>query len=332
MTDNRVLSTLVDSHISGKNKLLNGDFAISQRGTSITGIATDNTYTADRWYIERGGTYSYNQRTVGSFNPPPGFRNYAEYTCTGASSAFFALAQIIESTNCYALQGQIVTFSGYIRAGANTTGSKTFYISIQPSNSADTRANKYVQASAVVTANSGTSASDWTRFSLTTTIPSAALSVMAYVASGAQVQNDSFQVTGLQLELGSTATPFALATGNAASELAACQRYYFRNTGSGSNALVTDCGISYSATKSNVIIKYPVTMRTTPTAVDFSSLNITDLVNYNYSISGLTIDSINSNPSMALLDCTHGSGTTANRSAWARGSIANAYLGLSAEL
>ena len=52
--------------IAGKNKLINGDFVISQRGTTITGIASDNTYTADRWFIERGGTYSYNQRLIGS--------------------------------------------------------------------------------------------------------------------------------------------------------------------------------------------------------------------------------------------------------------------------
>jgi hypothetical protein len=74
--------------------------------------------------------------------------------------------------------------------------------------------------------------------------------------------SDYFQISQVQLEVGSKATPFQTATGTIQGELAACQRYCYVNVSS------TGLGIGEcrSATTGYVIFKLPQTMRVAPTA------------------------------------------------------------------
>ena len=50
MTQNRVISTLADSAIAGKNFIINGGFDFWQRGTTFTSPSSW-TYSADRWLV-----------------------------------------------------------------------------------------------------------------------------------------------------------------------------------------------------------------------------------------------------------------------------------------
>jgi hypothetical protein len=76
------------------------------------------------------------------------------------------------------------------------------------------------------------------------------------------IQNNTFQIWGVQIENGSTATAFQTATGTIQGELAACQRYYWNI--SGDNQYV-GVGYNQSTTEMNVGTVNPVPMRTNPT-------------------------------------------------------------------
>jgi hypothetical protein len=74
-------------------------------------------------------------------------------------------------------------------------------------------------------------------------------------------------VSKVQFNAG-TNTSWALATPTLQTELAACQRYYYRNTLPTATAVGTSLG--RSSTVSDSIAQFPVTMRTNPTAIEFS--------------------------------------------------------------
>jgi hypothetical protein len=83
---------------------------------------------------------------------------------------------------------------------------------------------------------------------------------------------DYFEITGVQLELGSTATTFSRAGGTIQGELAACQRYCFAVT-SGATDRTTSQGNYYNSTTFVSTVAYPVTMRTTPSATIVTAAN-----------------------------------------------------------
>jgi hypothetical protein len=73
-------------------------------------------------------------------------------------------------------------------------------------------------------------------------------------------------VSKVQFNAG-TNTSWALATPTLQTELAACQRYYYRNTLPTATAVGTSLG--RSSTVSDSIAQFPVTMRTNPSAIEF---------------------------------------------------------------
>ena len=78
--------------------------------------------------------------------------------------------------------------------------------------------------------------------------------------------NDAtFEITGVQLEVGSVATDFEHRS--FAQELALCQRYYFRFT---TSVAGTNVGMGYQMTSSaaKIVLPFPTSMRTRPTAVE----------------------------------------------------------------
>lgn len=81
MTGNLNVPSINSGPIVGRNKILNGDFSIWQRGTSLSA----GSYTADRWIIVGGsGTVSRQTFTPGS-SPVPGYEGqyYLNWTITG---------------------------------------------------------------------------------------------------------------------------------------------------------------------------------------------------------------------------------------------------------
>jgi hypothetical protein len=100
----------------------------------------------------------------------------------------------------------------------------------------------------------------------------------------------TFYITGVQLEVGSTATPFERRLYN--QELANCQRYYFKVGLVTDSALAT--GLSTSSSSTRVYMPFPVTMRTAPT-LSQNALWATDGANYNAVVSSIGTVNVNNN-------------------------------------
>ena len=96
-----------------KNRLINGDFRIWQRGTSSSSAG----YLADRWYHNSAGTYARSTDVPTS----QGFKYSLSNAVTTATSYGVAL-QRIESLNCYDLGGATVTLSFWMKTLTGSTG------------------------------------------------------------------------------------------------------------------------------------------------------------------------------------------------------------------
>lgn len=135
-----------------------------------------------------------------------------------------------------------------------------------------------------------------------------------------------------QMELGKVATPFEYRSYQ--QELALCQRYYYRKnmTQSGDRYCAA---FAYLSTTAEGIIQFPVSMRTRPTSVETTGTAS------NYSLINATGTGINctsvpiyytSNTEGMTLSCSVASGLVAGNATMLYSSVANTYLGFSAEL
>jgi hypothetical protein len=178
------------------------------------------------------------------------------------------------------------------------------------------------------------------RYSYTVAIPSVSgktigagsyLNILvARITSATNVDVDTW---GVQIESGSVATAFQTATGTLQGELAACQRYYLRITPVTALGRL-GVGNVTSSTGAEISFTFPVTMRTSPTALEQSG-TATD-----YSVrSGSTnttcsaVPAFNvAEPSQAFVNFTVASGLTTGQAAIYRNPNTAGYLGWSAEL
>ena len=345
----------VPSFFAGKNAIINGDFNINQRSFSST--TTDSAYGFDRTLLSYSGgtcTYSAQTFTLGAA-PVAGYEsaNFARLVSASQSTSghFAALAQKIESVRSFA--GQTVTFSFYAKASTGTPNigvAFTQNFGSGGSPSADVITSTTIQ----------TITSSFARYQFTLTIPSISgktigttantsfvqawiftsvgttISALGYPAVG--VQNVTVDTWGWQVEAGSTATSFKTATGTIQGELAACQRYYFRNTGVTATSNYMWMGIIanyYSSTRIDGYINYPVNMRRTPTSVDFSTIGYVRAWGGGVTaISNVTIQTDGTSPWGCILTFTTTGATTADPHLAYYILAANGagYVGLSAEL
>jgi hypothetical protein len=128
------------------------------------------------------------------------------------------------------------------------------------------------------------------------------------------------------------ATPFQTATGTLQGELAACQRYYWRNTNTGSSGQNITVGLSVSTQIVYFGVQFPVTMRTTPAALDYSAVGISSAsVGYSGGTAALTSGQVS--PSASTITYTHTSAVLTNdRSYLVQLGASTGYIGFSAEL
>jgi hypothetical protein len=193
-----------------------------------------------------------------------------------------------------------------------------------------------------------TLSTSWTRYTITGTMPSITgktIGTSPYntlqfwfsagtsadtISLGIGIQNNTFSVTGFQLEIASTASAFQTATGTIQGELAACQRYYFRNSGASTNNIILGfTGSAASATTAQYVFQPPVTMRVAPTAIEFANIQAVDNA-AGYALSALAINAT-SQPNAIQFQAT-ATGMTTYRPLYINASAASAYLGFSAEL
>ena len=310
--------------VAGKNAIINGGMDIWQRGTTFTygGVA----YCADRWGMFTNGpafTFARDSTTV-----PTGFTYSLK--ATAPSSGIVAIGTAIETANAIQYAGQNVTVSMYLA----TSNSSVVNYELDYSTSTD---NALGGTWTTISLQSPTTTTTMTRYSATFAVPSTAKSLRLYIGSTTLPTSGTINITGVQLELGSTATNFSRAGGTIQGELAACQRYYSRFAAEGVNGgSFGMTGAWYSTTAAQVQMPLPVTMRTIPSVT---------LVDGGISVASgaratFTGFSNNGNTSKALnLAITGSSGGVAGQGTtlqdFASGyshTVATGYLEMSAEL
>jgi hypothetical protein len=343
---NNAFQANTNNFAAGKNRIINGDFRFNQRG--FTSNSTDNTYNFDRWVQANGGSTGTLTITPQTFTPGTapvsGYEaiNYVQcVTAAGASTNTFALLnQYIEDTRTFA--GQTVTLSFWAKATSGTPKIAT-EIGQNFGSGGSPSAAVYTAGGSVTLSTS------WARYSTTISVPSVAgktfgttantsyLAATLWLSSGSTfntrsssigLQNATFQIWGVQLEAGSTATAFQTATGTVQGELAACQRYYIRRTGTGGPLAF---GMApNSTTIAQTYFQHPVTMRTAPSAIEVSGVGASD-EQTTYTTGTTTWDG--SDTQATYVRYTHGSAAlTAYRPYKLYNTGANSYLAVSAEL
>jgi len=327
------------AYAAGKNKVINGDFDIWQRG--ITQAVTDNTPaygSTDRWAFSRNGTIatgtntvSRGTHTVGQTDVPNNPTYYCRWTATtlatGQTRADFN--QYIENVATFA--SQTTTFSFYVKS-SGVFGISTFF-----------EQNFGSGGSALVTTTAGTgnTSTSWTRFTTTVTLPSISgktVGASNYLRFLIRFNNPTdgatFDVSNVQVEDGSVATAFQTATGTIQGELAACQRYYYR-TKSLNGGSHFGVGMGYGATNAIINVPFPVTMRIRPTALEQSGT----AGDYSMYLPGSSSAPCNAVPTMtnssntgAEINAAVSSGLSAGGATIFQGYTTNAFLGFGAEL
>ena len=244
---------------------------------------------------------------------------------------------VVETANAIPYAGKIVTMSFYARVGANfsaTSSTINAYVTTGTGTDQNGILGAWTGAATPLSQNF-TATTTWQRFSVTGTFASNVTEFYNYVnftPTGTAGAADYLEVTGIQLEIGSVATPFTRSGGTIQGELAACQRYYWRQTGPGVYARIAGSGIGNTTTQANFVPTFPVTMRTVPTSVDFSTLLLYDTVNLT-AVTSLVISASSSTLNSIELIAGVASGLTAFRPYMlANNNNAAGYLGLSAEL
>ena len=284
-----------------KNLIINGDMQVAQRSSSVASITTGGYYTADRWNF---GPSSMGTWTMSVENDAPtgsGFRKSAKVLCTTADASPASADEVvfihkIEGQNLQQIakgtsSAKQLTLSFWVKSNVTGTYVVSFYdndnnrlvnpqYTISTSGTwekktltvnADTTGafdndnasslELYFTLGAGSSKTSGTSSSSWGSYST------------ANFAAGqtnlAASTNNYWQITGVQLEVGSVATEFEFLPAQV--ELALCERYY-----QVLDIPVESLGAQYSsggtAFYSNPLV-FPTTMRTTPSSITYTNIS-----------------------------------------------------------
>ena len=281
-----------DGALSNRNMLVNGAMAISQRyGTAASNLGGSSVFSVDRFNCF-GPSASSTSTAQQVTDTPAGFKNSLKYTCgTGLSVTggdYAQITQIMEGNNVAHLKwGTVdalgVTVSFWVKS--SLTGTFSFGVQNGPTN------RSYVAQYTIGIANtweyktitiagdtSGTWASDNTPamrlvwdmgfgYGTTATVDAWQAGDVHYVAGNVKVNETSgatFYITGVQLEVGDTATPFEHRSYG--DELQRCQRYYWRQDALKANgSYYRFCvGFMTAATDAYGVVPFPVEMRAIP--------------------------------------------------------------------
>lgn len=353
------MTPTADSLQGFRNRIINGDMRIDQRNAGAA-VTANNAFPVDRFFVpfSTDGAFSAQQDS----STPAGFVNSLKFTTTTADATIGAtqyamLRQVIEGFNVADLgwgtaNAKTVTLSFWVRS--SLTG--TFGGSLQ--NNAEDRsypfsytissANTWEQKTITVV---GDTTGTWlttngrgirlawglgvgSTYSGTAGAWSATPSL--YSVTGAVnvmgTLNATWYITGVQLEVGSVATPFERRPYG--TELALCQRYYYRIK-PGQSLPFGSCAVQ-TTSDAEVYVYFPVTMRAAPTALEQSGT----AANYGVFIANAittcnavpTFNWATQNVGIPIFTNTNGVFTVGRAGTGYAAGSANGYLGWSAEL
>lgn len=331
------------------NPVINGGADIWQRGTSISLAASTsvaNSYIFDRFQMPTNANQActVSRQSVNDSTNLPNIQYAARIQRNSGQTGTGNLnpSTSIESANSIPFAGKAVTLSFYAKAGANYSAtSNALPVILVSGTGTDQNVQNGLTSQTTVASATVTLTTSWQRFVITGTVGSTATQLAMYwtfTPTGTAGANDWFEITGVQIDVGtytaSTAPTFRRSGGTLQGELQLAQRYYWRSTGSASSlyALFVPAGYFSSTTVFNANVLFPVTMRTTPTSVDFGNLTVQDNTAALFPITAITMDGNLDTPYGAGLVCTV-TGATAQRTGRVLGdNSATAHLGFSAEL
>ena len=322
--------------VQTRNCVYNSQMEVWQRGTSFTAQG----YVADRWYFSPNGASGRTvtrQAGTGQFQYVMRVARDSGNTNTTGTT----LGQSFEIADSTPYAGKTVTVSFYARAGANYSGASSNLSCFIFSGTSSTETNRITTAypSGGTTVASLTSVLTTTlqRFQFTFTFGAGVTQFCIDFeggASGTAGAADYYEVTGVQLEVGSIATNYVRQGATIQGELAACQRYYYRLVSGSTYGVFNQYGIASSSTNIVSGLALPVTMRTNPSGtIDFSNLRaIAQQIGVYNAISAVTIDTLATTPNYLGLNLTTTGLTTSAISGFSANNSTAAYIGASAEL
>jgi hypothetical protein len=349
------------NQVTGRNLLYNGAMQVAQRGTSTTGITTGGYYTADRWNMTNTSLGTWTQTIENDAPTGSGFRRSLKLLCTTADAAPAAsdLLQIQQRIEGQDLQriakgtsaAQQITLSFWVKS--NVAGTYVADL-LDVDNTRQTSISYTISASATWEKKTITFAADTTgafdndngdSFRLSfwlgagSSFTSGTLSTTWQASTAANravgqtnlgaATNNYWQVTGVQLEVGPTATPFEFKSYGR--ELAECQRYYYRTaTGTG---FFRASGFNVTTTVCDVCVPLQTSMRVAPTAVEVTGTAANYEVRHQNTVTACSSvpTLLDAGTNHVTLRFTVASGLTAGQGAQGR-TAADGYVGWTAEL
>ena len=316
---------LTNSQIGGRrNMVINGAMQVAQRGTSQTGItasANEGYTTVDRFAFD-GGTHSGVFTASQSTDAPIGFSNSLKMDCTTADTSISAgeylmLQTRFEGQDVQQLKkgtssAEKVTVSFYVKANASATyicelqdndnartNGQTFAVTtdwtrvvltfagdttgtLDNDNNLSFRLNFWFHAGSTFSGGTFTS-NQWTA-----TTNERVGSITSFLDS----TDRTFFITGIQMEVGSQATPFEHRSFG--EELALCQRYCYVINGNLTESAGGPLGMGHMRANNAAYcqVDFPVPMRTYPTSLTVSDVADFQIVTYGISNNDCTTISI----------------------------------------
>jgi hypothetical protein len=337
-----------------KNRIINGAMMIDQRNAGASVTPTD-AYTLDRWEAREDTDGAISVQQVS--DAPTGFVNSLKVTTTTADATLGStqrvhIGQFVEGLNCSDLafgsaSASTVTLSFQVKSSltgtfggvlANSARNRSYPFTYTI-NSANTWETKTVtiagDTSGTWVTTNGVGLRVYFGLGVGSTYSGTAGSWQAsefYSATGATsvigTLNATWQVTGVQLEKGSTATSFDYRPYG--TELALCQRYCYKAV-SGNQKGIGTFNFA-SSTYIEGYITFPVTMRATPTLSATSGTNYYAIyINSPDAFNSLSFDSLSSENRALLYNSSEVSGT-AGQAGNAYSNNASSSITFSAEL
>ena len=345
-----------------KNLIINGAMQVAQRSTSATNIGLIVAYnTVDRWRFADSATSTARFTETQSSDAPEGFGFSRKFEVTTAATTInstdtqytdqFIEAQDLQVLKYGTSKAESFTISFYVKCSvaaemglriqhedgggnysqsytinnANTWEYKTITVpgnTVTAINNDNGRGFRIAFPFTAGSSRAGTNSTQWGNGDL----------FGAHTNDFVTTNGATWQITGVQLEVGKNATEFQHRSYG--EELALCQRYYQKNIQTSGQYTAIFTGSNYSSTTVYGTYHIQTPMRTSPTSMGYSSLSHFSIIN--------TSGSTNPNPTALGIDNGSGtqtlrvyataSGLTAGQGAFVQMNNTSAYIDFSAEL
>ena len=301
--------------LTGANALINGQFAVAQRGTSfVAGANNDTDYTLDRWKLFSDGNdvVDVTQETT----IVPTNRQYAIALDVETANKKFGIAQIIEKKNCVNLIGETVTLSFQAKVSATTNLDNVKAAIISWDGTVDeptddmisawgaegtdpTLATNFTYENTPANLNLTTS---YATYSVTASVDTASTdNIIVFIWSDVTTTSagEFLYLSDVKLEAGETSTPYQQE--DYGTTLQKCLRYFCHsNIGERATAEPIGLFISHaeSTTRMDTAWRFPVRMHDQPALAKLNDYTIR--TNSNQTISSASFDGQNEDSAWIL--------------------------------